>query len=243
VLAGSSVTNTGLTNVTFDPSAVTGGVNDDLIGVWPGTAVTGFYPPGTDADGPNAIYGAGYNADSTVPQTAQASLTTALVLIGFTTSTQTVAGDLSQATVTGYPTGTLPAGVYTSTSSLSISAGNLTLDGGGNPQSVFIFKMGSTLTTTFNGVVGGNVVLENGANACNVYWDVGSSATLAGTNFYGNVLAVASITIDAAHFTGRALAQNGTVTIPIAGGSLITNPGGSSLEPSVRTHRSIRPVK
>jgi len=232
VLAGSAVTNVGNTIVTFTTGAVTGGVDDDLIGVWPGTAVTGFYPPGTDTDGTTAIYAAGFNPNTAVPQTAQGALTTAYNTVAGRATSATVAGDLSQASVPGHPTGTLPPGVYKSTSSLSIAAGNLTLDGGGNPQSVFIFQMASTLTTTSIGGTSGNVVLVNGASACNVYWQVGSSATLGGATFYGNVLAFASITINAPTFTGRALAGgsalgNGAVSIPVAGGSLITNPGGS----------------
>jgi len=70
-LAGSTITNVGNTLVTYAPGAVTGGTNDDLIGVSPGTAVTGFYPPGTDTDGPNAIYAAGYNPNAAVPAAAQ----------------------------------------------------------------------------------------------------------------------------------------------------------------------------
>jgi len=133
-----------------------------------------------------------------------------------------------------YPTatGTLPAGVYKATSSAAIAAGNLTLDGGGNPQSVFIFQIGSTLTTTLNGTTSGNVILQNGASACNIYWQIGSSATLGGATFYGDVFAFSSITLNASNFTGRALAGGpslgtGAVSIPVAGGSLITNPGGS----------------
>ena len=73
--------------------------------------------------------------------------------------------------------------------------------------------------------------LRNGASACNIYWQVGSSATLGGAAFSGNVLAYSSITINASTFDGRALAGGpslgtGSVSIPVAGGSLITNPGG-----------------
>ena len=231
LLAGSTITNVGNTLVTYAPGAVTAGINDDLIGVSPGTAVTGFYPPGTDTDGTNAIYAANYNTNAAVPLAAENALTTAYNVAAGKPATATVAGDLSQASVPGYPTGTLPAGVYKSTSSLSIAAGNLTLDGGGNSQSVFIFQMGSTLTTTLNGGVSGNVLLQNGASPCNIYWQVGSSATLGGATFYGNVLAYSSITINATNFTGRALAGgptlgDGSVSIPIIAGSLITNPGG-----------------
>ena len=231
LLAGATITNVGNTLVTYAPAAVTGSFNDDLIGVSPGTAVTGFYPPGTVTDGPNAIYAAGYNTNAAVPLAAENALTTAYNVAAGTPATATVAGDLSQASSPGFPTGTLPAGVYKSTSSLSIAAGNLTLDGGGNNQSVFIFQMGSTLTTTLNGTVSGNIILQNGASPCNIYWQVGSSATLGGTTFYGNVLAFSSVTINATHFTGRALAGgptlgDGSVSIPIIAGSLITNPGG-----------------
>jgi hypothetical protein len=227
ILAGSTVTNVGLTNVGFATGAVTGGVNDDLIGVSPGTAITGFYPPGTDTDGPNAIYGAGYNPDAATPLLAQNALIAAYNAVAAKPATATVAGDLSEANVPGYPTGTLPPGVYKSTSTLSIANGNLTLDALGNAQSVFVFQMESTLITTFNGITSGNVILENGASPCNIYWQVGSSATLGGATFYGNVLANTAITINAPTFGGRALAEGAAVSIPVAGGSIITNPGGN----------------
>jgi hypothetical protein len=233
VLAGSAVSNVGNTLVTFAPGATTGAFNDDLVGVWPGTAVTGFYPPGTVTDGTNAIYAAGFNTNTAVPQAAQGALTTAYNTAAGRAPTATFVApvDLSQVSVPGHPVGTLPPGVYKSPSTLAIAAGNLTLDGGGNAQSVFIFQAGSTLTTTLNGGTSGNVILTNGASPCNVYWQVGSSATLGGATFYGNVFAFSSITLNASTFTGRALAGGsalgtGAVSIPVAGGSLITNPGG-----------------
>jgi type VI secretion system secreted protein VgrG len=221
----------GNTLVTYAPGAVTNGTHDDLMGVWPGTAVTGFYPPGTDADGPNAIYAAGYNTNTAVPMAAQGGLTTAYNTAAGRAATATVAGDLSQVSLPGYPTGTLPPGVYKSTSTLSIMAGNLTLDGLGNKKSVFIFQVASSFTTTFNGGASGNVILTNGASACNIYWQVGSSATLGGATFYGDIFAYSSVTLNAPSFTGRALAGGsalgtGAVSIPVAGGSLVTNPGG-----------------
>jgi hypothetical protein len=197
--------------------------------VSPGSAVVGFYPPGTDAGGPTAIYaiGAGFSNQPAVTLAAQTALTAAYNNFAGVAASATFPGgqDLSQASVPGHPTGTLPAGVYASASSMGILAGNLTLDGGGNPQSVFIFQAGSTLTTTLNGANSGNVNLINGASACNIYWQVGSSAVLGGQTFYGNVLALGSITLTSAtQFTGRALARTGAVTISIA--SLITDPGG-----------------
>jgi hypothetical protein len=125
------------------------------------------------------------------------------------------------------PTGTFGSGTFHATSTASIAAGNLTLDGGGNPQAVFVFQIGTSFTTTLNGAVAGNMLLINGASPCNIYFQVGSSAVLGGATFYGNVLANQSITINASTFTGRALASVAAVSIPVAGGSLITNPGGN----------------
>jgi len=243
LLAGATISNTGATLVTFAPGATSGGFNDDLIGVSPGTVVTGF-PPGMDADGTNAIYATGFNVNAAMPLAAENALTAAYTTAAGRAATTSFIGtpDLSLVSsgaancgATGSlacAAGTLGAGVYRATTSASITVGNLTLDGGGNTQSVFIFQIGSTLTTTVNGAAGGNVILINGASACNIYWQIGSTATLGGVTFSGNVLAFSSITINASAFTGRALSGGpslgtGTVSIPIAGGSLITNPGGN----------------
>jgi hypothetical protein len=228
LLAGATITNTGNTIVTYAAGAVTGSLNDDLIGVSPGTSVVGFYPPGTVTDGQNAIYAVGYNNSPAVPLAAENALTTAYNTLAGVASTTVFPGgqDLSQASVPGHPTGTLPPGVYKSASTMGILSGNLTLDGGGNAQSVFIFQAGSALTTTLNAGVGGNVVLTGGASACNVYWQVGSAAVLGGATFYGNVLANTSVTLTTStQFTGRALARSGAVTISTA--TLVTDPGGS----------------
>jgi hypothetical protein len=230
LLAGSTITNTGLSVVTYAAGAVTGSLNDDLIGVSPGTSVVGFYPPGVDTDGSSAIYatGAGYSNMPAVPMAAEGALTTALnTLEGLAPTTAPFPGgqDLSQAAVPGHPTGTLPPGVYKSPSSFGIFAGNLTLDGGGNPQSTFVFQAASTLTTTLNGAASGNIILTGGATACNVYWAIGSSVVLGGQTFYGDVLALGSITLTSStQFTGRALASTGAVTVATA--TLVTNPGG-----------------
>jgi hypothetical protein len=105
---------------------------------------------------------------------------------------------------------TLTAGVYKSTSSLGIT-GDLTLDAQGNPAAVFIFQIGSTLTTAS----GSHIVLVNGAKACNVFWQVGSSATLGTASiFKGNIMALSSITVTTGvNLEGRALAENGAVTL------------------------------
>jgi type VI secretion system secreted protein VgrG len=233
LLAGSTITNVGNTFVTY-----TGTTHDDLVGVSPGTAVTGFYPPATVADGPNSIYAATFNTNTAVPLAAQNALTTAYNAAAGKPANASFPGgqDLSTASSgastcgpsgnLACATGTFPAGVWASLSSFAIGTGNLTLDGGGNAASIFIFQMPSTLTTVLNGGTSGNVLLVNGASACNIYWQVGSSATLGGATFFGNVLANQSVTINAPSFTGRALARVAAVSIPVIGGSLITNPGG-----------------
>ena len=125
------------------------------------------------------------------------------------------------ATVSGNQGGsTLAPGIYKSTSTLSIEGTPLTLDADDNPNAVWIFQIASTLTTTS----GGSVVLAGGAQAKNVYWQVGSSATLGdGTDFKGNILALVSITMNSgATIDGRVLARNGAVTF--AGGGTMNNP-------------------
>src|SRR5207237_661051 len=106
---------------------------------------------------------------------------------------------------------TLTPGLYNSTTSLEISSGDLTLDAQGDANAVFIFQMGSTLTTT----IGRQVILSGGAQAANVFWQVGSSATLGtGSVFKGNILALASITVTTgAAVEGRLLARTAAVTL------------------------------
>jgi len=169
-------------------------INGDL-GVWPGTAVTGF--------GPGEVNGTIHAGDPAAQQ-AQASLTIAYYdAAGRSTAPITVAGNLGGQT--------LPPGLYKSQSSLAISSGDLTLDAKGDPNAVFIFQIGSALTVT----TGRRVILIGGAKAANVFWQVGSSATLGTYSaFKGNILAYASITITTgATLDGRALARVGAVTL------------------------------
>jgi hypothetical protein len=109
---------------------------------------------------------------------------------------------------------TLPPGVYKTTSgqpSLGIT-GNLTLDGGGNSTAVWIFQIVSTLTTADTN---SQVILTNGADKHNVFWQVGSSATLGTTTeFAGTIMAQASVSLNTgATLNGRALARTGAVTM------------------------------
>jgi hypothetical protein len=181
VLAATTVTNTG-------PSVV----NGDL-GVSPGTAVTGF-PPGT-------VSGTIHSADAAAAS-AQTDLTAAYTdAMGRTPTTSGLSTLTDQ---------TLTPGVYNASSSLGIT-GTLTLDGQGDPNSIFIFQIGSTLTTAS----ASTIVPTNGAQACNVFWQVGSSATLGtGSTLLGSILALTSITVTTGDtINGRALARNGAVTL------------------------------
>ena len=161
------------------------------LGVSPGTAVTGS--PGVTGT---------VHAGDPAAALAQSDLTKAYTdAAARTTGSVVVSGDLGGQTLT--------PGLYTSASSLAISSGDLTLAGDAN--AVWIFQMGSTLTTT----TGRQVILSGGARAANVFWQVGSSATLGGSSvFKGTILAAQSITIAAgAALEGRALAKLGAVTL------------------------------
>ena len=181
VLGGQTVTNTG-------PSVI----NGDL-GVSPGTAITGF-PPG--------LVNGTVSAANAVAGPAQSDLTTAYNDAAGRTQAVLVPGDLGGLFLT--------PGVYKQSSSLLLT-GDTTLDAQGNPDAVFIFQIGSTLTTASNS----RVLLTGGTQACNVFWQIGSSATLGtNTSFRGTILALASITVTTrTNILGRALARNGAVTL------------------------------
>jgi hypothetical protein len=187
VLAGSTVTSSG-------PTVVVGN-----LGVSPGTAITGF--TGIAPGGPGMVFGSIDSADAFAAQ-AQNELTAAYNAAAGAASTATKNGDLGGQTL--FP------GVYTASTSLGIT-GNVTLDAQGNANAQFIFQIGSALTTA----TGSTVTLINGAQASNVFWQIGSSATLGTTSaFSGNILALSSISANTgASIQGRLLARNGAVTL------------------------------
>ena len=106
---------------------------------------------------------------------------------------------------------TLAPGVYKFNVTSALTIGTLTLDGQGNPDAQWIFQIGSTLYTGINTAV----KMINGGSALNVYWQVGSSATISDkTKMCGNIIAYASITLgDLVELKGRAIAQVGAVTL------------------------------
>jgi hypothetical protein len=164
------------------------------LGVSPGTSVTGF-PPGT-------VTGGAIHAGDAVAAQARTDLQAAYTDAAGRTPTATVTADLAGQTLT--------SGVYNATGGIGLN-GTVTLDGQGNPNAVFIFQAGTTLITGANSVVN----LINGATADNVFWQVGSSATLgANTDFAGSLLAFTSVTVTTGVTAdGNILALNGAVTL------------------------------
>lgn len=163
------------------------------VGVSPGTAITGF-PPGV-------TLGVRHAADAAAAQ-AKADLKTAYDDASGRASTASAGTDLVGRT--------LVAGVYTATRALQLN-GTVTLDGQGDPDAVFIFQVPSTLITGSRSAV----AFTRGAQACNVYWQVGTSATIGtGSRFAGTIMALASVSVrTGATVDGRALARNGQVSL------------------------------
>lgn len=179
----------GQTVTNTGPSDISGDV-----GVSPGSAVVGF-PPGQVTNG-------SIHAADDVAAQAQADLTTAYDDAAGRTPATPVSDDLGGKT--------LAPGVYKSASAMGLT-GTVTLDGQNDPASVFIFQAGSTLITASSSTV----ALIRGASICNVFWQVGSSATL-GTDstFVGTVMALTSISVQTrTTIQGRVLARNGQVSL------------------------------
>src|SRR5436190_21483672 len=174
-------------------TCVIGGIINADVSISPGNTVNGF--------GPCVITGVQHLGDAMAAQ-GQIDLMTAYnTLAGLPCSpSNAIVGNLGGTTK--------PAGVYCTASGIGVT-GTLTLDGGGDPNATFIFQAGTSLITA------GNIVLINGASARNVYWQVGSSATIGtASQWQGNILALTSISLlDDATLFGRALARNGAVSL------------------------------
>lgn len=195
------------------------------LGLYPGSSVTGA--PGV---------GGATHINDPVAIEAKTALTTAYTDAKGRPSNSGSAGtDLASQEFT--------AGVYNATSALLLSSGSVTLNAQGNPNAVFIFQIGEALTTSS----GTTVALTNGAQACNVFWQVASSATLGGSShFVGTIMAAESITAgSAATIEGRLLAGTGAVTLhnntittstcaaPSGAGTETSSGGGSTTSSTV----------
>lgn len=192
----------GTTITNTGPTTITGDV-----GLHPGTAVTGFDSV--------TLNGALHVTDAVAEQ-AKVDLVTAYNDAAGRTPATTVSTELGGQTLT--------QGIYNSADGTFGITGTLTIDAQGDPNAVFVFQAASTLITASASTVN----LINGASACNVFWQVGSSATLGTTSsFRGNILALTSITLNTgATIEGRALARNGAVTLDtntITGAACITS--------------------
>jgi len=213
VLGASTVTNTGSTTITGN------------LGVSPGTAITGQETITLNGI-PALLNPADVHANDAVAQQAQSDARTVYNNLSARTTTQDLSGqDLGGLTLT--------PGVYSFSSSAQLT-GNLFLNFLGNPNSTFVFKIGSALTTAS----GSSVLETTGAPGANVFWQVGSSATLGtGTQFQGSIIADQSITLNtgASISCGRAIALTGAVTMDNnvisneCGGATSTVPEPSSM--------------
>ncbi len=181
VLAGSGITNTGPTTINGD------------LGTYPTTSITGA--------GSLTVTGTNHGGDA-VTQGAKTDLVTAYNTAAGEGPTSPIVADLGGQTLT--------PGIYNSGSSIGLT-GALTLNGGGDPNAVFVFQAGSTLTSAS----ASHVNLTNGAQSCNVFWQVGSSATLGtASSFRGTIVALTDITVTTGvTIDGRVLARNGAVTL------------------------------
>ncbi len=243
VLAGSGMTNTGATTIVGD------------IGSSPTHTEAGFTPCPGAADCV-ALTGTNHNVadpNDAVTQQAKTDLITAYDDAFGRPGGTAVSGPLGSGM-------TLVSGVYTSATDIFVG-GDLTLDAGGDPNAVFIFQAKTGTLVTAAGIASGipntRVLLTNGAQACNVFWLVGSSATIdTFTQFVGSILALQSITVNtsATLDTGRVLARNGAVTLdtnvikkatcatPTGGGSTPAGVGSTTSTPTTMTPGSSTPT-
>jgi len=207
ILSGVAITSTGYSTIDNFDVGIYPGVRSQVVGFPPAVILNGAVYASDDVSNPATLaYLIQAKQDLIDAYTfAEAAISPTPVII---------AGDQGGRILT--------PGIYKSTSTVLIESGNLTLDAQGDSAAVWIFQVGSALTTV--GGSGGNVVLTGGAQAKNVFWQITSSATLgANTAFNGNLLALTSITLNTgARITGRVLARNAAVTLTST--NIITKP-------------------
>jgi type VI secretion system secreted protein VgrG len=235
VLGATTVTNAGASQITGD------------LGVSPGTAITGFQQPpantisgpGTVTTGLGLVSGTIYAGGPVAVQAHTDAVTAYNALVA-------QVPDTTYAGVTQLDGMTFTPGVYHFAPSANLQVnGNVTLDFQGDPNAVFVFQTDSTLVTMAGSKV---IAINNPGTACtgqNVYWAVGSSATIDGDQFIGTVIAFTSITMTSAansppvtSVSGRMLALNGDVTmvdsnIAVCGGTVVTPTPTPTVTPTV----------
>jgi cell division septation protein DedD len=187
---------------TADSFAVLAGAGISNTGPTTVNGDLGTFPTTTVSGSASITIGGTNHAGDGVTQQAKNDLVTAYNNAAGQGPTSPIAADLGGQTLT--------PGVYNSASSIGLT-GALTLNAGGDPNAVFVFQAGSALTTAS----GSQVNLINGAQSCNVFWQIGSSATLGtGSSFRGTIIALTSITVTTGTTVdGRVLARNGAVTL------------------------------
>lgn len=220
-LTGSAQAATAVSLGTADSFVVLAGSGITNTGPTTLNGDMGTYPTLTITGSSTITMNGTNHAGDAVTQGAKTDLVTAYNSAAGQTPATTVSGDLGGRT--------LVAGVYNSASSLGLT-GALTLDAANDANAVFVFQAGSALTTAS----GSSIVLINGAQACNVFWQIGSSATIGtGSSFVGTIIALTSITLTTgATVSGRALARNGAVTMDT---NTITRPTCISAVPTTTT--------
>ena len=230
ILAATAITSTGFSEI-----------HNMDVGISPGvrTSITGF-PPAT------VVNGAIYASDDIAPPGVAAMLIQAKQDLTDAYLFAEGATAPAPATIAGDQGGkTLAPGIYKSTSTLLIQSGDLTLDAQGDMNAKWIFQIASDFTSI--GGAGGNVILTGNAQANNITWQVGSSATIGnGTSFSGNILALTSITMNTgSSINGRLLARNGAVVL--SGTNIINSPSDSvativSQDISLNVSLSVNPI-
>ena len=212
VLAGSGITNTGSTTITGD---VGSDPTDTVTGQGPGANQITF-------TGPPGLYT--YELANAVSLQAKNDLSDAYTALNNMAPTGTLASELGGVTLT--------SGVYAFVSGTVLLNGILTLNAEFNNNAYWVFQIPSDLTTGFSSSVVVTNFGSNGGSDDGLFWVVGSSAGIFGsTSFQGNILAYASINLynSATIMHGRALAQNGTVTMDTNTISFLCYNGGPGL--------------